>query len=464
MDTSGYTFTDHFGIREIRVTDDWQFFLNGRRFYIRGSNIIPTMWLSEYDEQMIATDIKQMRGAGLNGVRVCVHVNRREFYTACDEAGIVIWNDFALQWSYDDSDAFKANAVSQIQDFVRMLYNHPSIIVWACQNEPLHNKDILTPILEIAARQEDGTRHICPAATFSQHTYKGWYAATKEEYLAVPASPFCNEYGAQALPVLETMKSMFSEEELMPETEDHWRKWAYHDFQYDETFNVAGVERGSSIEEFIENSQQYQFDLVKISTEAFRQAKYNGMNSLFHFMFNDAWPAITWSVVDYYRRPKKGYEALKLACQPVLIMINKKNRYRTRVEVGKFANVSVLASISIVNDYHREFPDARIETSAEHMETGKVTELAGYPIHIPADSVVSLKNMLQVLEEPPEDRDPKFTKFMADLAGKSATLSPGRYAYRLKLFDADGNCLSENYEMMDFIEPVLSRPPPIVLG
>ena len=36
-------------------------------------------------------------------------------------------------------------------------------------------------------------------------------------------------------------------------------------------------------------------------------------------MFVDNWNAITWSVVDYFRRPKKGYTVLKTVYQPVLI-------------------------------------------------------------------------------------------------------------------------------------------------
>ena len=60
------------------------------------------------------------------------------------------------------------------------------------------------------------------------------------------------------------------------------------------------------------------------------------MTGFFQFMFMDAWPAITWSVVDYFRRPKLGYEALRLTCQPVLIMLQRRSSgARPVLEAGK---------------------------------------------------------------------------------------------------------------------------------
>jgi beta-mannosidase len=448
--------SDRFGIRTIHVTDDWRFFLNGRQIFIRGTNVIPTLWLGEYDEAMIARDIQQLRDANVNGVRVCVHVNRKEFYAACDEAGILIWNDFALQWSYDDTDDFKANAVEQIRDFVRMLYNHPSIIVWACQNEPLGNRITLTPLLAAAVAEEDSTRHIVPAATFDQHTYNGWYYGTMAEYVSVPAAPFCNEYGAQALPNLETLQSMLDESELWPTTQEHWKKWAYHDFQYDQTFNVAGIQRGENVETFIANSQAYQYDLLKLSTEIYRQNKYSKMNSVFQFMFMDAWPSITWSVVDYYRRPKIGYEALRLAFQPVLVSFNKGRTPPRAIQIGSIFGILLLTGITVVNDLHREFAAARVVLSVELPDSTR-DQVAEKTLDVPADGVVSTPDPLTALEA---DADAEFQQFLGMMAMKLAQLTPGVHRLVLELFDADGNKLSENYEDFEFVAPVAPTPSP----
>ncbi|MBI4927607.1 MAG: beta-galactosidase, partial [Anaerolineae bacterium] len=150
------------GMRELRLdpqTGEW--WLNKQRFFVRGTNVVPTLWLGEYDQSMIARDIELLRNASINGVRVCVHVNRDEFYTALDRAGIIAWQDFALQWGYIESIEVTRDAVSQIRDMVRLLVNHPCIALWCCQNEStFHNKKILDPVLAQAVAMEDGSRYI----------------------------------------------------------------------------------------------------------------------------------------------------------------------------------------------------------------------------------------------------------------------------------------------------------------
>jgi beta-mannosidase len=74
---------------------------------------------------------------------------------------------------------------------------------------------------------------------------------------------------------------------------------------------------GDSLEQFIENSQDYQAQLIKAHTETYRLARYQFLNGILHFMFCECWPSITWAVVDYYRIPKKGYYALRTAMQPL---------------------------------------------------------------------------------------------------------------------------------------------------
>ena len=308
-----------FGIREIKIDSKWNWYLNSERFFPRGTNIIPTQWLSEYNSEMISRDIKMLKEANINAVRVHAHINRQEFYDDCDEAGILVWQDFPLQWSYEETDEFAQNAVSQIEDMIDQFYNHPSICVWCCQNEPSVNRHTLDPLLYMTVKAKDSTRYIDIASDFAYHPYPGWYTSHYFEFHSLPAAPFINEFGAQALPNVETMREMMKEDELWP---PKWPIWAYHDFQYDPTFNVAQIDMGSSLEEFIENSQNYQAKLLKYAIENYRKNKYSKVTGIFQFMFVDNWNAITWSVVDYFRKPKKGYNILKTVYQPVLIGVD----------------------------------------------------------------------------------------------------------------------------------------------
>jgi len=311
------SWSTEFGIRAIKFepkTGEWT--INGRRFFVRGTNVVPTLWLGEYNAAMIERDIELLKAAFINGVRVCVHINRDEFYTACDRAGIIVWQDFALQWGYTTDSRFAQEAARQVQEMVNHLYNHACIALWCTQNESsLHNKLVLNPVLAQAAAQCDSSRYVRATSEFVEHAYPGWYWGHVRDYITLPGAPILTEFGAQALPSAAEVRQMRGGDRWPPD----WRGLAYHDFQYDQTFHVAGINIGESLEEFVENSQRYQAELLKFAIERYRRHKYTQIGGLFQFMFMDCWPSITWSVLSYARVPKLGYYALQRAYQPVLI-------------------------------------------------------------------------------------------------------------------------------------------------
>ncbi len=62
------------------------------------------------------------------------HISRPELYDAADELGMLIWQDFPLQWGY--ARAVRRQAVQQVVKAVDLLGHHPSIAVWCGHNEP----------------------------------------------------------------------------------------------------------------------------------------------------------------------------------------------------------------------------------------------------------------------------------------------------------------------------------------
>jgi beta-mannosidase len=359
---------------------------------------------------MIANDIRLLKGANVNAVRVHAHVNREEFYSACDENGIMVWQDFALQWWYSRSDDFAGKAVSQIRDMVRTFYNHPSIVVWCCHNEPdLHQLKGLDRLLLAAASEEDATRYVDLGSTTEFHTYPGWYEEDYKKFTNLLAQPFCNEFGAQALPNVETIKKIMSMEDLWP---PNWEKWAFHDFQYMQTFNMAKIKLGNSLEEFVSNSQNYQYKLLKYAIETYRRAKYNPMTGIFQFMFVDCWPAITWSIVDYYRQPKKGYYAVKIGYQPVLVSIEVNETVRERDK----------GTIWIVNDLYEEYSDVTLIYWLED-ERGKKLNQKQATMNIEPDSVIKTNCIFEFKDCP-----------------------QGKYVVHAEILTKEGKLLSKNQE------------------
>lgn len=404
---------ERFGIREVKIDSGWNWYLNGLHLFVRGTNIIPTQWLSEYNPKMIENDMKLLRDANVNAVRVHAHVNRDEFYSACDENGILVWQDFALQWWYSRSDDFAEKAVSQIKDMVRIFYNHPSILVWCCHNEPdIHQLESLDTLLLHAVLEEDATRYVDIASTTEFHTYPGWYEEDYKKFSRLLAQPFCNEFGAQALPNIETLKKIMPEEDLWP---PNWEKWAFHDFQRMQTFDMAKIKLGDSLEEFVNDSQNYQYKLLKYAIETYRRAKYNPMTGIFQFMFVDCWPSITWSVVDYYRQPKKGYYAVKTGYQPILVSI----------EVDDVVKTNDRGVIWIVNDLHKNYSNASLIFWLED-EDGNMLNRKQVIVNIESDSVVKTSYAFEFKD-----------------------CSPGKYLVNAEILTPEGELLSKNHEEVE---------------
>ncbi|MCC5947362.1 MAG: hypothetical protein JJT89_02810 [Nitriliruptoraceae bacterium] len=418
VDEAGTTHTKQIltGLREIGfdpATGQW--FLNGRRVFLRGTNVIPSLWLADYDAAQVERDIELLRDANVNGVRVCVHVTRPEFYEACDRAGILIWQDFALQWGYATDRDVMQDAVRQVRDMVRALVNHPSIALWCCQNESsFHNKNILDPVLAWAASTEDPSRHVRATSEFTEHTYPGWYHGHYRDFAALPATPVLTEFGGQALPSIETIREIDPELSWPPD----WALLAHHNFQFEETFDVAGVELGADWHEFIANSQLHQADLLQYGIEQYRRAKYAALGGMFQFMFFDVWPAVTWSVLDHARRPKLGYEITKRAYQPVLVgaELDRTVRSLRRLDTGDPIPFEVRPWV--VNDLHRPLTACRASVRIVAADGASVLEVEGTSsFDVPSDGVVSEVDAIAI-ELP-------------------TSLPPGPYVLELRLHEGD---------------------------
>ncbi len=380
--------THETGVCEISVdsaTGTWS--VNGKRLFIRGTNVIPSLWLAHYGQDRIERDIALLKGAGVNAVRVCVHVSNRAFYDACDRAGILIWQDFLLQWGYANEDSVVYSAVTQIKDMVRGLRRHPSIAVWCCQNESMFfNNEIVGPQLARAAREEDASRYVHPVSHFNEHPYPGWYFGSPEEFKALPGGRMITEFGAQALPSLPESIALNGGDFWPPD----WDRLAFHDFQYDQTFFVAKVDRGDNWETFVNNSQRYQAALLKTAIESFRKSRFQKVGSYFQFMFMDCWPSITWSVVSYDRVPKLGYRTLQQSNQPVLagVSLGRTSFYR-RVQKGG-GDSTIHISPWIINDLHRRFEGCELSVELIHGETGGRAGLNSSTVTLEPDSLLEL--------------------------------------------------------------------------
>jgi len=339
-----------FGIKEVNFDDKNQFFINKQRLFLRGTNIIPTQFLSSLSNDKIHNMVTLMKEANINAVRIHAHVNRKEFLDECDRQGIIVWQDFSLQWTYDESAEFISDACEQIRDMVRLHYNHPSIAFWCCHNEPGEQINTLDPFLYDSVLAEDNTRIIRKASNYEEHPYDGWYWGKAEHFEAAPMGPVVTEFGAQGIPDKNSLIKFIPDGSIFPPS---WELWKYHNFQYVQTFLIAGIQKGNAIEEFINNSQNYQSQLIRTAVDSYRRKKNSGITSIFQFMFIDCWPSITWSVVDYYGVKKKAYGYLKLSYQPVYLSVKMRQK-------NYFAGDKLNMDMWLINDTYRYYQSTKI--------------------------------------------------------------------------------------------------------
>jgi beta-mannosidase len=353
--------TEVFGIRTITRDSAWVWRLNGQRVYVRGTNYISTQWLSQADRAWYERDVELITGANLNAVRVHAHLERPELYDVADSVGLMVWQDFPLQWGYTDAPEFHATALRQAAEMIRRFGGHPSIAVWCMHNEaphamewmrkkdPAQNLALDDSLVALAARLDPTRVRHRDSGTGDGHPYPGWYYGSVADVAAAKTEPFITEYGAQALPGLASLRETFPGDTLFPQSPEQWEAWRFHDFQPEPTFAPGRVERGGTVDDFVESSQAYQAQLVRYATESFRRRKWRGTTGIYQFMLVEDWPSVTWAVVDYDRRPKPGYDALREAMQPVLPSIE----YR-------IDDRDAAVSLWVVSDRPEPIPNARL--------------------------------------------------------------------------------------------------------
>jgi beta-mannosidase len=122
------------GLRQI-VWDDWVCSVNGERIFLKGANILPTSaGPANATSEMIRGDLQAAVDLGLDALRVHGHIADRALYEAADECGILLLQDFPLQWGHARS--VRQQAVEQARAAVDSLGHHPSIAMWTAHDDP----------------------------------------------------------------------------------------------------------------------------------------------------------------------------------------------------------------------------------------------------------------------------------------------------------------------------------------
>jgi beta-galactosidase len=152
-----HTYRVRTGFREATFTLDG-FYLNGRRVKLSGVNrhqffpfaggAMPAR-VQARDAEIIRRELN------CNMVR-CSHYPQSEaFFDACDELGLLAWEE-APGWGYLGDESWRALAYRDIGEMIVRDRNHPSIIVWGARlNETPNDVSFYTSTNELAHSLDD---------------------------------------------------------------------------------------------------------------------------------------------------------------------------------------------------------------------------------------------------------------------------------------------------------------------
>ncbi|MGH3621199.1 MAG: glycoside hydrolase family 2 protein, partial [Sciscionella sp.] len=142
------------GFREARFRRDG-FFLNGRRRKLFGLNrheLYPYVGAAMPDRVHRRDAEILKRELNCNMVR-CSHYPQSEaFLDACDELGLMVWEE-APGWDYIGDTAWRIRVLRDVHDMIVRDRNHPSIVIWGTRlNETRDNLWLYSRTDDIAER------------------------------------------------------------------------------------------------------------------------------------------------------------------------------------------------------------------------------------------------------------------------------------------------------------------------
>ncbi|GJN61800.1 beta-mannosidase [Elizabethkingia anophelis] len=396
------------GFRTVKLVQEkdtkgksFYFLVNGKPLYAKGTNWIPSdSFLPRITKQKYYKLIQDAKDANMNMIRIWGGgaYEDEAFYKACDENGILVWQDFMFAGSFYPSDnVFVENVKEEVKYQVRRLQNHPSIALWCGNNEvdeaivnwgyqkqfkytkedslqvwkdyrkvfheaiPQTLKETLTPDNNIywPSSPSIGWGHKESLTEGDSHYWGVWWGEQPFEMYEEKVPRFASEYGVQGMPSMEAVKSMFSgkadlnlQNPVIKAHEKHTRGWQIIDGYMTRYYTLQ-----TDLVKYNYLSQLLQARAMQVAIEAHRRAMPYNMGSLY-WQINDCWPVVSWSSIDYLGNWKAAHYQAKRSFEQQLIAVeNKEGILKTRV----------------INDGLKDFKSVRLSVSIQKLN-GEVVE------------------------------------------------------------------------------------------
>ena len=411
------------------------FKVNGHPMYAKGTNWIPSdSFTPRITKEKYQKLIKDCKDANMNMIRVWGGgiYEDDEFYKACDENGILVWQDFMFAGSFYPSDEdFLNNVKEEVKDQVNRLQNHPSIALWCGNNEideaiinwgyqkqfkyskedslqiwkdykKIFHEAIPNALKENLTSEKNiywptspsiGWGHKESLSEGDSHYWGVWWGEFPFEIYNEKVPRFASEYGFQGMPSLEAVKSMFSANPELnlenPTIKAHEKN--ARGFHIINEYMKRDYLVPNDFIKYNYVSQLLQARGMQIAIEAHRRAKPYNMGTLY-WQLNDCWPVISWSSIDYLGNWKALHYQVKRSFEQQVILTEEMNGflnfYAVNDELKKFEDIKV--EIQVV-DFN-----GKILNDLTTVQNGKTLDEIAKIDHIEIKNLIKYSNKNEV--------------------------------------------------------------------
>ncbi|MBL0057042.1 MAG: glycoside hydrolase family 2 protein [Chitinophagaceae bacterium] len=331
---------------------------NGKPIYAKGANWIPAdIFLPRVNKNEYRRLLQSAKDANMNMLRVWgggVYEDDA-FYDLCDELGIMVWQDFMFAGGmYPGDESFFSNVKAEVKYQVERLRHHPCIVLWCGNNEideawhnwgwqgqfNLHGDDsakvwndykrLFEDSLAKWVNTFDGKRPYVPTSpqhgwghkeSFTEgdsHYWGVWWGLEDWEAFENKTGRFVSEYGMQAMPNWNTVRSFSAEADqylYSPVILSHQK--ANEGFKklnhYLDRYFIDSAKLSTlPLEDYTYLTQCLQYYILR-SSIAIQRSKFPVNMGTLLWQLNDCWPVASWSITDYSRQPKAAWYAVREA-------------------------------------------------------------------------------------------------------------------------------------------------------
>jgi beta-mannosidase len=354
----------HLGLRTLELRqeeDEWgrsfRFVVNGVPVFCKGANWIPAdSFVHRAGPARLEGLVRAAAAANYNMLRVWGggYYESEPFYDLCDRYGILVWQDlqFACATYPLDDPAYVESVLQEVRDNAQRLRHHASLALWCGNNEIemlaglmgwQKKHDALLEAMhqffhqkaaELLAEEDPG-RPYWPGSpssgaseeapnnekTGDAHLWEVYHMFRPPSFYRTQHPRFVSEFGFQSLPAAATIERFAPQQDwrLNSATMNH-RQRAPSGNKKLLWYLGQRMRIPRSFEDLIYASQIFQAEVVRTGVEHWRRQPERTSGALY-WQFNDCWPAISWSSIDYDGRWKALHYAARRFFAPVLLSV-----------------------------------------------------------------------------------------------------------------------------------------------